>query len=126
MASPGAPALHVDRSTRSRSLMLAAMSLGFVVVQLDVTVVNGGAVGLVVPPMTSVLLGTVAPEWSGIASGALNTMRQTGSVLGVALLGSLAAAGGDLAAGVSRALFVGGAFVAAGCVVALGIQEKPR
>jgi MFS transporter, DHA2 family, methylenomycin A resistance protein len=40
MTAPGAPALHVARSTRSRSLMLAAMSLGFVVVQLDVTVVN--------------------------------------------------------------------------------------
>ena len=34
-----------------------------------------------------------APSRSGIASGTLNTARQTGSVIGVALFGSLIAGG---------------------------------
>ena len=49
----------------------------------------GGGLGLLVPPLTSTLLGSVAKHRSGVASGVLNAMRQTGSVLGVALFGSL-------------------------------------
>ena len=48
----------------------------------------GGGLGLLVPALTSALLGTVEKERSGIASGVLNATRQTGSVLGVALFGS--------------------------------------
>jgi DHA2 family methylenomycin A resistance protein-like MFS transporter len=43
-----------------------------------------------VPPLTSTLLGSVEKSRSGIAAGVLNATRQTGSVLGVALFGSLA------------------------------------
>jgi DHA2 family methylenomycin A resistance protein-like MFS transporter len=45
--------------------------------------------GLLVPPLTSTLLGSVEKPRSGIAAGVLNATRQTGSVLGVALFGSL-------------------------------------
>ncbi|MBE7188763.1 MFS transporter [Jatrophihabitans endophyticus] len=54
----------------------------------------GAALGIIVPAMTSALLGTVDADRSGVASGTLNTARQTGSVVGVALFGSLFAAGG--------------------------------
>ncbi len=56
-------------------------------------VVLGGGLGLLVPPLTSTLLGSVEKSRSGIAAGVLNATRQTGSVLGVALFGSLV--GGD-------------------------------
>jgi DHA2 family methylenomycin A resistance protein-like MFS transporter len=51
----------------------------------------GAGLGLLVPPppMTSTLLGSVEKTRSGIAAGVLNATRQTGSVLGVALFGSL-------------------------------------
>ena len=49
----------------------------------------GGGLGMLVPPLTSTLLGTVEKARSGIAAGVLNSTRQTGSVLGVALFGSL-------------------------------------
>jgi MFS transporter, DHA2 family, methylenomycin A resistance protein len=49
----------------------------------------GAAIGLIVPLITSELLGSVDRSRSGVASGTLNTLRQTGSVVGVALLGSL-------------------------------------
>ena len=52
-------------------------------------VIIGGGLGLLVPPLTSALLGSVDKSRSGIAAGVLNATRQTGSVLGVALFGSL-------------------------------------
>src|SRR5262249_3371795 len=48
----------------------------------------GGGLGLLVPPMTSASLGSVEKSRSGIAAGVLNSARQTGSALGVALFGS--------------------------------------
>ena len=49
----------------------------------------GAGLGLLVPPLTSALLGSVEKSRSGLAAGVLNATRQTGSVLGVALFGSL-------------------------------------
>jgi DHA2 family methylenomycin A resistance protein-like MFS transporter len=49
----------------------------------------GAGLGLLVPPLTSTLLGSVEKSRSGVAAGVLNATRQTGSVLGVALFGSL-------------------------------------
>src|SRR6516165_813632 len=51
-------------------------------------VAMGSGLGLLVPPLTSTLLGSVEKARSGIAAGVLNSIRQTGSVLGVALFGS--------------------------------------
>ncbi len=45
----------------------------------------GTGLGLLVPPLTSTILGTVDKPRSGIAAGVLNATRQTGSVIGVAL-----------------------------------------
>jgi len=64
----------------------------------------GLSLGLIVPAMTSALLGSVDKTRSGIASGTLNTARQTGSVIGVAVFGSFAA--GGVVGGLHRALAV--------------------
>jgi DHA2 family methylenomycin A resistance protein-like MFS transporter len=48
----------------------------------------GVGLGLLVPPMTSTLLGSVEKSRSGAAAGVLNSARQTGSAVGVALFGS--------------------------------------
>jgi DHA2 family methylenomycin A resistance protein-like MFS transporter len=85
------------------------------VVQL---VAFGAGVGLVVPLMTSELLGSVDRGRSGAASGTLNTMRQTGSVIGVALYGSLVA-GGSVVGGLHAALGV--SVVALLCTGALAL-----
>ncbi|HEY0521827.1 MAG TPA: MFS transporter [Stellaceae bacterium] len=58
-------------------------------------------VGLAVPPMTSALLSTVHRSRSGVASGVLNTVRQAGGAIGVALFGSVTA--GGVAAGAQLA-----------------------
>ena len=51
----------------------------------------GFGMGLIVPAMTSAALSSVDPAQSGIAAGILNTARQIGGVLGVALTGLLLA-----------------------------------
>jgi DHA2 family methylenomycin A resistance protein-like MFS transporter len=66
----------------------------------------GGGLGLLVPPLTSTLLGSVEKSRSGVAAGVLNSTRQTGSVLGVALFGSLAGEGSAFMAGTHQALAI--------------------
>jgi EmrB/QacA subfamily drug resistance transporter len=51
--------------------------------------VAGLGFGIVVVPITSAVLGNVAPARSGMAASATNTARQLGSVVGVAALGAI-------------------------------------
>jgi DHA2 family methylenomycin A resistance protein-like MFS transporter len=73
---------------------------GSIVVQL---MVMAAGLGLLVPPLTSTLLGSVDKSRSGVASGVLNSIRQTGSVLGVALFGALAGSAGGVLPGLRLA-----------------------
>ena len=76
---------------------------GVMVVQL---VAIGGGLGLLVPPLTSALLGSVEKEKSGIAAGVLNATRQSGSVIGVALFGAIVARAGHFVAGAHSVLLI--------------------
>ncbi|MFJ1760317.1 MFS transporter [Amycolatopsis sp. NPDC088138] len=49
----------------------------------------GFGVSLAIPSLLTAVIGSAPPELAGIAGGALNASRQTGAVLGVAILGSL-------------------------------------
>jgi DHA2 family methylenomycin A resistance protein-like MFS transporter len=84
-----------------------------------------GGLGLLVPPLTSTLLGSVEKSRSGIAAGVLNATRQTGSVLGVALFGALVGRPGAFIAG-ARASLVISAFVllSAAAAIAWGAPRK--
>jgi DHA2 family methylenomycin A resistance protein-like MFS transporter len=85
----------------------------------------GGGLGLVVPPLTSVLLGSVDKERSGIAAGVLNASRQTGSVLGVAFMGSLLSGAGGAAGGTQQSLVVAtGLLACAGAIVLIGLRWR--
>jgi DHA2 family methylenomycin A resistance protein-like MFS transporter len=66
----------------------------------------GAGLGLLVPPLTSTLLGSVEKARSGVAAGVLNATRQTGSVLGVALFGSLVGRADAFIAGMRVALAI--------------------
>jgi MFS transporter, DHA2 family, methylenomycin A resistance protein len=83
-------------------------------------VVLGFGLGLIVPVMTSALLGSVERERSGVASGTLNTARQSGSVLGVALFGSLSA-GGSIS-GLHTALAISAVLAALSGAAALAVD----
>ncbi len=94
---------------------------GSIVVQF---MAMGAGLGLLVPPLTSTLLGSVDKSRSGVASGVLNSMRQTGSVLGVALLGSLAGSAGGVIPGLRLALLISAGLL--GCSAAAVLIGIPR
>lgn len=97
-------------------LLVAGHGTGYLALVGQLTVLGLG-LGLIVPAMTSAMLGSVEATRSGIASGTLNTARQTGSVIGVALFGSFAADG--LVGGLRLALLVS-------AVLALGVTLLAR
>ena len=79
----------------------------------------GGGLGLLVPPMTGLLLSGVDRSRSGVAAGALTAFRQAGSLLGVAIFGALAG-GGHFFPGLHLALWTSIAILAAsGALVGL-------
>ena len=87
-------------------------------------VAMGAGLGLVVPPLTSTLLGSVEKSRSGVAAGVLNSTRQTGSVLGVALFGSLLGRAGAFVSGAHISLIIStGLFIVAAAVALLGARD---
>jgi DHA2 family methylenomycin A resistance protein-like MFS transporter len=85
----------------------------------------GGGLGLLVPPLTSTLLGSVEKARSGLAAGVLNSTRQTGSVLGVALFGSLIGQTNAFLFGTRVALIISAALlIGAAAAIALGGRVK--
>lgn len=82
-----------------------------------------GGLGLLVPPLTSTLLGSVEKARSGIAAGVLNATRQTGSVLGVALFGSLIGSQGAFMQGLHLSLAISAAvLLLAAAVIGFGAR----
>ena len=90
-------------------------------------IVIGAGLGLLVPPLTSTLLGSVEKSRSGIAAGTLNATRQTGSVLGVALFGSLIGQPDTFMAGAHASVVISAGLLlaAAAAIWSLG-QRKMR
>jgi DHA2 family methylenomycin A resistance protein-like MFS transporter len=85
----------------------------------------GGGLGLLVPPLTSTLLGSVQKSRSGTAAGVLNATRQTGSVLGVALFGSLLGSAGTFVAGMRLSLMIS-AVLLLGAAASIGLGASKR
>lgn len=84
----------------------------------------GFGAGLVVPPMTAAMLGAVDKSQSGIASGVLNSMRQTGSVVGVALFGSLIAQPDRFLGGLHLSMYISAAMLLVIIVAAMMALRK--
>jgi len=103
--------IEADTSYRAICLQLMAMSTGL---------------GLLVPPLTSTLLGSVDKSRAGIAAGVLNATRQTGSVLGVALFGSLVGQTAAFMAGLHASLAIAaGVLLAAAVAILWGTSTRP-
>lgn len=89
-------------------------STGYPAIVAQLSALGFGA-GCIVPVITSELMGSVERSRSGVAAGTLNTLRQTGSAIGVALFGSLVAGGAGFVAGLHVALAI-----SAGLAVVIG------
>src|SRR4051794_22874287 len=76
------------------------------------------------------VLGSVRPDQAGQASGATNTVREVGGVLGVAVLATVFTSSGGFVSpqayvdGLIPAVWVGAAVLAAGALVALLVPRK--
>jgi DHA2 family methylenomycin A resistance protein-like MFS transporter len=120
----GAPATIAAGATLSAAGCLAMLGIevdtSYWMICLPLIAVSTG-LGLLVPPLTSTLLGSVEKTRSGIAAGVLNATRQTGSVLGVALFGSLVGQSAAFMAGLHASLVIAaGVLLAAAVAIVWG------
>ncbi|AGL17246.1 MFS transporter [Actinoplanes sp. N902-109] len=107
------------------ALVLAA-SAANPVVRAGALLLFGTGVSFTLPALVVGVAATVPAELAGIGGGALNSARQVGAALGVAVLGSMLAAAPTTAAGTRTALGVTGLVLLAGAVVAgAGLGERP-
>jgi DHA2 family methylenomycin A resistance protein-like MFS transporter len=120
----GAPATIAAGAALSAAGCLASLGIeagtSYWAICLQLIAMSTG-LGLLVPPLTSTLLGSVEKSRSGIAAGVLNATRQTGSVLGVALFGALVAQSGSFLVGLHASLLISaGVLLAAGAAIGWG------
>jgi len=93
-------------------------------------VVSGIGMGLFFAPIANVVLSAVAPSLEGKASGASNTIREIGGVLGVAVLASVFSASGSYVSphayvdGLIPAVWVGAVVVGLGALAALALPGR--
>lgn len=83
----------------------------------------GAGVGAAIPAITTAVVASVPPAQVGVASAALNAARQTGGVLGVAVLGGLVAEGAFLA-GMHLALGIGAAALLVTALLGAGLTGR--
>src|SRR6266568_1121856 len=117
------------RPLLTAGLVLQAAGLGWLAAASSPTVayatlvpafvISGIGMSLFFAPVANVVLGSVRREEEGIASGANNAIRELGGVFGIAVLGAVFSArggytsGAAFVSGVSAAVWVGAAAVAA-------------
>lgn len=80
--------------------------------------------GLAVPSLTAVLLESVAAEWAGTAAAVLNTCRQVGGCLAIAVFGALIAEQASFQHGLTVSLVISGAMLAATAAATLVLLPK--
>ncbi len=84
----------------------------------------GFGLGCAVPSLTAVLMGHIAADRAGMAAGVLNSFRQTGGALAVAVFGALAAGAGEFVAGLRLALCVAVVMLVGATVVSLVLPRR--
>jgi len=86
-----------------------------------------GGMGLAVPAMTTAILSSVPRERSGTASAVLNTARQAGGAIGVAIFGALLGQQrGQIISGLHIAAMIStGLLITAAALAGLGLRKKP-
>jgi EmrB/QacA subfamily drug resistance transporter len=95
-------------------------------------VLTGSGMAMVFAPAANAVLSAVRPEEAGQASGATNTIREIGGVLGVAVLATVFSSSGGFVSpqayvdGLIPAVWVGAAVLAVGALIALLVPAKQR
>jgi EmrB/QacA subfamily drug resistance transporter len=124
---------------------LSASLLSFSTLGVDSTfwdvlpglILGGVGMSLAMTPTTAAAMGSVPVDKAGVGSAVLNSMRQVGGSLGIALMGAIVVASisvadtdpriaGQFVDGYRNALYVAAAIAAAGAVVAVATVRKYR
>jgi DHA2 family methylenomycin A resistance protein-like MFS transporter len=80
---------------------------------------GGIGMGMTMTPVTAAAMSAVAVDKAGVGSAVLNSARQVGGSLGIAVMGAIVAGAADYLTGFHDALRVGSALCLAGAVVAV-------
>jgi EmrB/QacA subfamily drug resistance transporter len=90
----------------------APVNAGYATDLLPAMVLLGVGAGLVFPSVVVLAMSAATPEDSGLASGLVNTTRQVGGVIGIAVMATLATAHSDVlrAHGASEAVALAGGY----------------
>jgi nitrate/nitrite transporter NarK len=131
-----------SRPLMAAGLALQAIAIGWLAAVLEPTTpfvelvapfaLAGAGMALVFAPSANAVLQSVRPEEAGQASGATNAIREVGGVMGVAVLASVFAGNGSygdpqaFTDGLTAALPIAAAVLAAGAVVALLVPGRAR
>lgn len=116
-------------------LLVAGSGVPYAVLMLPLAAAGIG-MGMVMPAVTAALTDAVPAHHAGLAAGVINSARQSGSVIGIALLGGLVGAGDDFVLQLRYALdiaalaFFVAVILAARCigrpgVVAMALPRQP-
>ncbi len=117
----GRPAMLIGLCTGAAGLfgLMAAGAHEPYALLVPALVAAGFGMAFTMPAATTTVVEAAPPERAGVASGAINAGRQVGSTIGVALMGTLAAAAGRPAAMAAA----GAAFAVAAALVAAVVRD---
>lgn len=101
-------------------------SAGFLDMLPGLALIPAG-MGLAVPAMTTSILSSVEARQAGVASAVLNTARQVGGAMGVAVFGALVAAGGSahILSGVRTAMAISATLLILAALLAHRYAARP-
>ena len=99
--------------------------------------VGGLGMAITMAPTTAAAMGSVPVDKAGVGSAVINSMRQVGGSLGIAIMGTLVASrvsvssvdpryAGQFVDGYHRALYAGAAILLAGAVISVLTVRRPR
>jgi DHA2 family methylenomycin A resistance protein-like MFS transporter len=106
------------------SLVVAIGVQAPVLLLVSLTIPVGAGSALTIPTITALLLGSVPVERAGTASGVLNTSRQLGGAMAVAVFGAFVAQRETFVSGMQVSLTVGAALLLATMVASLRLGPK--
>jgi EmrB/QacA subfamily drug resistance transporter len=99
---------------------------GYFVHVFGALVLTGVGVGLSFVPMTIAATADVPMHEAGLASGLINTTRQIGGAVGLAVMATVAAGASSPTAGYDRAFWMSAAAMVIGATLALALPGKPK
>jgi predicted MFS family arabinose efflux permease len=85
---------------------------------------GGVGMGMTMTPVTAAAMSAVAVDKAGVGSAVLNSARQVGGSLGIAVMGSIVASSSSYLTGFHDALRVGALLCLTGAIVAVAAIRK--